>query len=65
MSNALNAPVEAAWREFDEAENAAAAVPARIRLGDLAPEMIRLEAVIPEAGPVKRRYGRFWVSGWV
>jgi hypothetical protein len=36
MSNALNAPA-AAWREFDEAENAAAAVPARIRLATWPP----------------------------
>jgi hypothetical protein len=42
--NALNAPVEAACRELDEAEQAAAAVPARIRLGALAPDMARLDA---------------------
>jgi transposase len=42
--NALNAPVEAAWRELDEAGQAAAAVPARVRLGDLAPDMVRLDA---------------------
>jgi hypothetical protein len=41
--NTINAPVEAAWRELDEAEDAAAAVPARIRLGDLAPDMVRLD----------------------
>ena len=44
MINALNAPVEAAWRELDEAEDDAAATPARIRLGDLAPDMMRLDA---------------------
>ena len=42
--NALAAPVEAAWRELDEAEQAAAAVPARIPLGGLAPDMVRLDA---------------------
>jgi hypothetical protein len=48
MINALNAPVETAWRKLEEAENAAAAVPARIRLGDLAPDMIRLEAEVKQ-----------------
>ena len=42
--NALAAPVEAAWRELDEAEQAAAAIPARIPLGTLAPDMVRLDA---------------------
>ena len=42
--NALAAPVEAAWCELDEAEQAAAAIPGRIRLGDLAPDMVRLDA---------------------
>ena len=41
--NALNAPAEAAWRELEEAEQAAAAVPARIPLGTLAPDMVRLD----------------------
>jgi hypothetical protein len=31
--NALAAPVEAAWRRLDEAEQAAAAIPARVPLG--------------------------------
>src|SRR5215472_3222709 len=35
--NALNAPAEAAYRELAAAEDAAAAVPARVRPGDLAP----------------------------
>ena len=48
MTNALNAPVESAYRQLDEAENAAAAIPARIRLGDLAPDMIRLEAEVKQ-----------------
>jgi transposase-like protein len=42
--NALAAPVEAAWRELDEAEQAAAAIPARVPLGELAPDMVRLDA---------------------
>jgi transposase-like protein len=42
--NALDAPVEAAWRDPGQAEDAAAAIPARIRLGELAPDMVRLEA---------------------
>jgi hypothetical protein len=42
--NALAAPVEAAWRELDDAEQAAAAIPARIPLGELAPDMVRLDA---------------------
>jgi len=44
MINALAAPVEAAYLELDQAEQAAAAVPARIRLGALAPDMVRLDA---------------------
>jgi len=48
MLNALNAPVEAAWRDLEEAEAAAAAVPARIRLGDLAPDMMRLDAEVKQ-----------------
>ena len=42
--NALAAPVEAAYRELDEADDAAAAIPARIPLGTLAPDMVRLDA---------------------
>jgi transposase-like protein len=42
--NALAAPVQAAWRELDEAEQAAATIPARIPLGELAPDMVRLDA---------------------
>jgi hypothetical protein len=48
MINTLNAPAEAAWRELDQAEQAAAAVPARVRLGDLAPDMIRLETEVKQ-----------------
>jgi transposase len=48
MINALNAPAEAAWQEAEEAEQTAAAVPARIRLGDLAPDMIRLETEVKQ-----------------
>jgi transposase len=42
--NALAAPVEAAYRELEEAEDAAAAIPARIPLAALAPDMVRLDA---------------------
>jgi hypothetical protein len=42
--NALAAPVEAARRDLDQAEQAAAAIPARIPLGTLAPDMVRLDA---------------------
>jgi hypothetical protein len=42
--NALAAPVEAAWRDLDDAEQAAAVIPARVPLGTLAPDMIRLDA---------------------
>jgi hypothetical protein len=42
--NALAAPVEAAWRAPGEADKAAAAVPARVPLGTLAPDMARLDA---------------------
>ena len=48
MINALNAPVEAAYRELAAAEDAAAAFPARVRLGDLAPDMVRLEAEVKQ-----------------
>jgi transposase-like protein len=44
MINALAAPVEAAWRELEEADKAAAAVPARVPLGALSPDMVRLDA---------------------
>jgi len=42
--NALAAPVEDACRELDDADTAAAAVPARVPLGTLAPDMVRLDA---------------------
>jgi hypothetical protein len=42
--NALAAPVEAAYQELEEADQAAAAVPARVPLGTLAPDMVRLDA---------------------
>ena len=48
MINALDAPVEAARRELEAAEDAAAAVPARIRLGEIAPDMVRLEAEVKQ-----------------
>jgi hypothetical protein len=46
--NALNAPVERAWAELDAAAGAAAEVPARIPLGDIAPDMMRLEAEVKQ-----------------
>jgi hypothetical protein len=48
MLNTINTPAEAARQELEEAEHAAAAVPARIRLGDLAPDMIRLETEVKQ-----------------
>ena len=42
------APVEAAWRDLDEADQAAAAIPARVPLGTLAPDMVRLDAEIKQ-----------------
>jgi hypothetical protein len=42
--NALAAPVEAAYQELEQADQAAAAIPARIPLRDLAPDMVRLDA---------------------
>ena len=48
MINALDAPVQAAHRELEAAEDAAAAVPARIRLGEIAPDMVRLEAEVKQ-----------------
>jgi hypothetical protein len=41
--NALAAPVEAACRDLDQAGQAAAAIPARIPLGELTPDMVRLD----------------------
>jgi transposase-like protein len=46
--NRINAPAEAAWRELDEAEQAAAAIPARTRLGDITPGMARLETEVKQ-----------------
>ncbi len=46
--NALAAPVEAAWRELDEADQAAAGIPARVPLGELAPDMARLDAEVKQ-----------------
>ena len=46
--NALDAPVEAAWRELDEADQAAAAIPARVPLGALSPDMVRLDAEVKQ-----------------
>jgi transposase-like protein len=46
--NALAAPVEASRRELDEADTAAAGTPARIPLGTLSPDMVRLEAEVKQ-----------------
>ena len=46
--NALDSPVEAAWQELQAAQDAAAAVPARIRLGEITPDMVRLEAEVKQ-----------------
>jgi hypothetical protein len=40
------APAEAARVQMEDAEQAAAAIPARIRLGDLTPDMVRLDAEV-------------------
>jgi hypothetical protein len=48
MINALDAPVEAAYRELEETDKAAAATPARVPLGTLAPDMMRLEAEVKQ-----------------
>ena len=46
--NRINAPAETAWRELEEAEQAAAAIPARTRLGDITPDMARLETEVKQ-----------------
>lgn len=48
MINTLDVPVEAAYRELDEADKAAAATPSRVPLGTLAPDMMRLETEIKQ-----------------
>jgi hypothetical protein len=48
MISTLDAPVEAAWQELQAGHDAAAAVPARIRLGEIAPGMVRLEAEVKQ-----------------
>ena len=48
MINALAAPVEAACLELEQAGQAAAAIPARIPLGALAPDMVRLDAEVKQ-----------------
>jgi transposase len=48
MINALDAPAEAAWAELRAAQDAAAATPARIRLGEITPDMARLEAEVKQ-----------------
>jgi hypothetical protein len=39
---------QAAWRELDEAEQTAAAVPARVPLGPLAPDMARPDVEVKQ-----------------
>jgi len=48
MINALHAPAKAAWTELQAAAADAAAVPARIRLGEIAPDMVRSEAEVKQ-----------------
>jgi len=48
MINALDAPVETAWQELQAARDTAAATPARIRLGEITPDMARLEAEVKQ-----------------
>jgi len=48
MINALDAPIQAACQELEAAEQAAAATPARIPLGELTPDMVRLEAEVKQ-----------------
>jgi hypothetical protein len=48
MLNALDTLVEAAHHELEAAQDAAAAVPARIRLGEIAPDMVRLDAEVKQ-----------------
>lgn len=48
MLNAINAPVEDAYAELTAAHEAAAQVPARVRLGDLSPQMKRLEQEVKQ-----------------
>jgi hypothetical protein len=48
MINALDAPVEAAYRELEEADKAAGVTPSRVPLGTLAPDMMRLEAEVKQ-----------------
>ena len=48
MINALHAPAEAAWTELQAAADAAAAVPARIRLGEITSDMVGLEAEVKQ-----------------
>jgi hypothetical protein len=48
MINALDNPVEAAHRELEAAQDTAAAIPARVRLGEITPDMVRLEAEVKQ-----------------
>jgi hypothetical protein len=46
--NALAAPVEAACLELEDADSGAASVPARVPLGALSPDMVRLDAEVKQ-----------------
>jgi transposase-like protein len=46
--NALAAPVEAAYLEMEHADQAAAAIPARVPLGELTPDMVRLDTEVKQ-----------------
>jgi hypothetical protein len=48
MLNAISAPTEAARAELDDAKRAAAAISGRIRLGELTPDMKRLDAEVKQ-----------------
>lgn len=48
-------PVQADRHELDQAEDAAATTPARVRLGEITPDMARLDAEIKRSGAGKQR----------
>jgi hypothetical protein len=46
--NALDSSAEAAWRELDGEDQAAAAIPALVPLGTQSPDMVRLVAEVKQ-----------------
>ena len=46
--NRINTPIKAAWRELGAAEDTAAVIPARVRLGDITPDMARLDTEVKQ-----------------